>query len=786
MEAAGGMVYRTVGRYDMALIALFFLCGILASAILLPGRAVLLGSLLLSAGLVFINRRNTVRLKWALLLVVFLMGMLLYGIASGGEGSLEPVEGKKAVFECLIIDEPVQRGGGMQYTAETHYVQYQGKSYNFRERIFIRTTGGHTFGFGDTIRVEGQCDTLDGIRNPGDFDYGLYYRSKGIRRVLTAYDTMLLKQDSAGSLRTMLYLSREKVEDMIYSALPQEEASILVWIITGDKSEIDEETKAAYTKTGLSHILSVSGLHVGFLMLLVSQLLMPFKLEKGIKSAVSLLIVVYYVLLIGAPLPAVRALIMLCVLMAGTAAGRSYDLLASVSFAAVAILLFKPMSIHDPGFMISFAAMYSIALLYPTIYSLLRRAPGAIRGSAALSFSVWLGLAPVLTYYFNYISVISLVLNIAAIPLSFLITIAGFCGILAGIISKAAAMYIFSVDYYLVSLLTFITKKASELPLAGFQLPSLPIYMYLLFYLGVALLYAFFQKDLVRIYISRFLVGYMLLAAVLLMFYNLPSKELKMVFLDVGQGDSCCIITPDRRAVLVDGGGSSGKGEYYYDVGGKITLPALLHQGIWSIDTVIVSHMHDDHMEGLLKVIEAYPVNNLIIPRVSAGKADVSPSRDALLELCSRKGIKIHRLGQGDRLSLGRGVSIDFLLPGEAADPDENQNSLVGRLSYGSFSALLTGDMGSSLEEKLSQGLIRSSVLKVPHHGSGGSSSVGFLKEAAPQVSIVSVGRNNFGHPSPAAMERLVEASSLVYRTDRSGAVTVTTDGHKLKVWTVK
>lgn len=786
MVTAGGMANRTVGRYDMALIAFFLLFGILTSAILLPGRMVLLGSLILSAGLVYLNRRSAVRLKWVLLFVVFLTGMLLYSTASRSQGSLEPLEGKNAVFECTIIDEPVQRGGGMQYTAETCYVQYQGKRYNFKERIFLRTMGRHAFSFGDTVMAEGQCDRLDGIRNPGDFDYRLYYRSKGVRRVLTAEDTALLKTDSAGRLRTMLYLSRVKMEEMIYSALPREEASILVGIITGDKSDIDEETRAAYTRTGLSHILSVSGLHVGFLVLLVSQLLKPFKPEKRIKSAVSLLIVVYYVLLIGAPLPAVRALIMLCVLMAGKAAGRSYDLLASVSFAAIVILLFKPMSIHDPGFMISFGAMYSIALLYPTVYSLLRRMSGAIRGPAALSLSVWLGLAPVLAYYFNYISVISLALNIAAIPLSFLITTAGFCGVIAGILSKTAAVYIFSVDYYLVGLLTFITKKATELPFAGFQLPSLPIYMYLLYYLGVALLYASLQKGRVRVYMGRFLMGYMLLAAVIVLVYNLPSKELKMLFLDVGQGDSCCIITPDRKTVLLDGGGSSGKGEYYYDVGGKITLQALLHQGIWSIDTVIVSHMHDDHMEGLLKVIEAYPVKNIIIPRVSAGKADVSPGRDALLELCDRKGIRIYRLGKGDRLSLGRDVSMDFLLPGEAADPDENQNSLVGRLTYKSFSALLTGDIGSSLEEKLPKGLIRSSVLKVPHHGSGGSSSIVFLEEVAPRISIVSVGRNNFGHPSPDAMKRLATESGLIYRTDMSGAVTVTTDGHKLKVRTVK
>jgi len=786
METATGMAHRTVGRYDMALAALFFLCGILASAVLMPNRVVLLGSLVLSAGLVFVNRRKALSLKWVLLLVVFLTGMLLYETASGAEGGLAYIEGKNAVFECIIIDEPVQRGRELQYTAETCYVEQQGKRYNFRERIFIRTMGRQTFSFGDAVRVEGQCAGLEGVRNPGDFDYRLYYRSKGIERVLTAERTTLLRTDSAGKLRTMLYFSRRKVEDLINYALPQEEASILVGIITGKKSDIDEETKASFTRVGLSHILSVSGLHVGFLMLLVNQLLMPFSLGKGVKSAISLLLVLYYILLIGAPLPAVRALIMLCVLTAGNAAGRNYDLLASVSFAAVVILLFKPMSIHDPGFMISFGAMYSIALLYPTLYSLLKLIPGAIRSSTALSFSVWLGLAPVLAYYFNYISVISLVINIAVIPLSFLITVAGFCGVFAGILSKTAAVYIFSVDYYLIDLLIFITRKASELPFAGFRLPNLPIYMYILYYLGVALLYAFLQKSFIRVYIRRFLMGYLLLAAVLILFYNLPSKELRMVFLDVGQGDSCCIIMPDRRVVLIDGGGSSGKGEYYYDIGGKITLPALLHQGIWSIDTVIVSHMHDDHMEGLLKVIDAYPVKNLIIPKVSAKTVDISPRRNALLELCSRKGIKVYRLGKGDRVSFGRDIRIDFLLPGEAADPDENQNSLVGLLSYGSFRSLLTGDIGRINEEKLPSGMIRSSVLKIPHHGSGGSSSEGFLKETAPKVSIISVGRNNFGHPSPDTMKRLGEAGGLIYRTDMSGAVTVITDGNKLKVMTVK
>jgi competence protein ComEC len=191
-------------------------------------------------------------------------------------------------------------------------------------------------------------------------------------------------------------------------------------------------------------------------------------------------------------------------------------------------------------------------------------------------------------------------------------------------------------------------------------------------------------------------------------------------------------------------------------------------------------------MEGLLKVIEVYPVKNLIVPGVSSDTGDISPNTEALLELCRRKGVDVYRLGKGDNISLGREVRIDFLHPGKEAKADENQNSLVGVLSYGNFKALLTGDIGMETEAKLASGTIASSVLKVPHHGSAGSSSVSFLKSIDPKVSIISVGKNNYGHPSAEALKRLEDSGSLIYRTDEAGGVIVTTDGESIKVKTVR
>ncbi len=760
--------------------ALFF--GVLFASVVFPSIPIILCSLFLVLSLMFLNRKNKTNFKAAIAVLFFVIGVLDYSLIFGIESRLDIFDGKKAAYECLIIDSSTEKGSYVQYTAKSIRAVSGGRYYNFSEKVFLRINKETKFKFGDIIAFEGECSDISQARNPGGFNYRLYYKNRGINKVIKSDRGVLIRENSAGLFRTMLYISREKVRQTIRNALPEEEAAILVGIITGDKTDIDEYTRDAYMKTGLSHILSVSGLHVGFLMLLLTYVLMPFKLEKKLQGFIILLAVTYYVLLIGAPLPSLRALIMLAVLTAGKGLRRKYDLISSASFAGILILLFKPLAIHDPGFMISFGAIFSIAILYKPFYDMLKHIPPAIRGAAALSLASWLGLSPVLVYYFNYISVISIFTNIIAIPLSLIITIVSFTGVFTGIVSNILALYIFSVDYYAIGLFNFLIRKASELPLSGFHIPTLPFHFYFLYYGGVALWVAFTKINYIRVYIRRFELAYILSVVVAISVYNLPAKELKMVFFDVGQGDSCCITTPNRRTVLIDGGGSSQKGDYYYDIGGKITLPALMHQGIWRIDTIIVSHLHDDHIEGLLKVMEVYTAKNLILPKVSGSADNVSGHGDAILDICNKKGIKVYKLGKGDYIDLGSGISIDFIFPGGEASSDENENSLVGILNYKSFYALFTGDIGKDAELALAGRIPKSDVLKVPHHGSGRSSSKEFLKAVQPRVSVISVGRNNYGHPSAETLERLNECGSLVYRTDENGAVIVTTNGESMKV----
>jgi competence protein ComEC len=253
------------GRYDMACLALSFLCGVLAASLILPGVVIMLGSFLLSAAALVINRKRRTSLKAAFMLVVFLSGMLDYSLAVSSGSELVLAGAEPMAYECVIRGNPVDKGAFLQYTAKCTALLHGGKRYNFHETVFLKIDKTEPFEFGDKVSVTGISTEINGRRNPGDFDYRLYYKSKGINRVITADGAQLLEKDSAGIFSRLLYLSKEKVKSIINQALPSEEAAILTGIIIGDKGDIDEDTRDAYMKTGLSHILSVSGLHVVYL-----------------------------------------------------------------------------------------------------------------------------------------------------------------------------------------------------------------------------------------------------------------------------------------------------------------------------------------------------------------------------------------------------------------------------------------------------------------------------------------------------------------------------------------
>jgi competence protein ComEC len=740
---------------------------------------------------IFINRHKPTSLIAPLLVLIFLTGFLLYNFTATRSSRLQSFAGEAVVVQGVVCSEPVETDYGYKLQLKDIYFINNNKTFNSNERLQLYIGKEDKLKFGDKIKASVQLEPIAKLRNFGDFNFEKYYKSKNI--YLKAYPLELTKlaENAGGYIPTLLYRCNERIRTVIFSAMPSTEAALLYGILTGSKSDIDDEVMEVFSLTGLAHILSVSGLHIGFLVMLLNFILKPFKLSKKLHGGITFSAALFYILLIGAPVPAVRALLMLTVLLAGGILGRQYNLITSASFAAVLQLLYNPLIIHDPSFIISYACIYSIGFLQKPLSNALRFMPGLIRSSFALSIAVWIGITPVLVYYFNYVSVINILLNLLAVPIAFVITLAGFVAVVLGILLPPVAIFVFAASYYMIKLLYFISEKSLLLPMTGFNVPSLGMHIYLIYYSAVLMLVEDFwslkRLRFKRNYITALGIG----LCVAIALYLIPSSYLRIYFVDVGQGDCSVIKTPDNKVIVVDGGGSSDWQKSTYDLGKKLTVPAILHLGVWSVDTVIVSHIHDDHLAGLLPVLESFRVKQVVLPasdRYGEGEF-TSEKYNRLIQLCKEKNIPIKYLKEGSRITAS-GITLDILAPRmpyiEGTTSDINNNSLVFKLSYKSFDGIFTGDIQREAEETLLELDIECDMLKVAHHGSPYSSIQEFISKADPEVSIISVGKNNYGHPSKEVIDRLKSVESRVYRTDMSGAVMLATNGQNIKIRTVR
>lgn len=742
--------------------------------------------------LAFINRNNKVILIIPLLVIAMIFGAFGYYQADGKQSSLIKFAGKAITLQGIVAEDPIPTSFGSKLLLKDVYFIQNNKMYKCAEKVQVYIGKEEKLHFGDQLKFIAEIEPIANKRNFGEFDFLKYYKSKSIYVKAYSVGITKLAADKGGLFATLMHGCNTKIKNTIFSALPQTEAALLYGILTGSKSDIDQDVMQVFSQTGLAHILSVSGLHIGFLVLLLTYLLKPLKLNKQLHSIIIFVVVLLYILLIGAPVPAVRALLMLAVMLLGTVLGKKYDLNASASFATTLLLVYNPLLIHDPSFIISFACIYSISFLHQPINNAIHFMPRLIRSSLALSLAVWIGITPILVYYFNYVSIINILLNVLAVPIVFLITLTGFVAVVVGIILQPLSIFIFATSYYLIKILYYISEKSLLLPFAGYNIPSLGWYINLIYYLGVLMLIEDFWKNkslnFKRRYMGLAVVGICLAAIINIM----PSTALKIYYLDVGQGDSSVIRTPNHKTIVVDGGGSSEWEKGSYDIGKKITVPALQHLGIWQIDTVIVTHIHDDHLGGVISILERYKVRQLMLPASDKyGEGEfTSANFEKLKNICKDKKIPIAYLKSNSSIMVSKNLVLKVLAPKEPfiqyTDSDVNNNSVVFKLIYKEFDALFTGDIQQETEMSLLDKDIKCDVLKIAHHGSPYSSTEDFIELAEPKLSIISVGRNNYGHPSKEIIERLIESGSQVYRTDLSGAVMLSTNGRSIKIHTVR
>lgn len=490
-----------------------------------------------------------------------------------------------------------------------------------------------------------------------------------------------------------------------------------------------------------------------------------------------------YSALAGFSASVVRATIMTVVGLTAYLVDRRKNFYNALALAAFFWLLLNPADVFAAGFQMSFTAALSIYYLYPLGDKLLFF---ITRGKDIfiVPLIAQLGLLPLLIYHFGLFSPWSILANIPVVFVVGIIVLLGFIVLLIqSILWPVAEMLLLSMGMLVEMINAFLTLVA-RLPAAALfvRLPRLwEIILYYVILVAVRETAAGNLKiSLKTKRLITFFIVLLFTAAVFASFVP-NSGQLKVVFLDVGQGDSTLIMTPNGRNILVDAAGGGYNG---FDVGRDKLVPALQRLGIRKIDLFINSHPDRDHLDGIFAVAEVIPVKKVVLPKLSRKDA---LEYQQLLGLLEQRNISYSNLMQGDIINISPAISMDVLSP-PALVPDDwevNDQSLVILLKYKEERILFTGDIQQKAIGYLTAGVsdIEADIIKVPHHGSAGSFTAEFYEEVDPDVAVISVGRNNsFGHPSPAVMKYFQQKGIESYRTDQNGATIITSDGLNLKI----
>ncbi len=682
--------------------------------------------------------------------------------------------------------------------------------------------------YGDRVELPARLYGLRNFQNPGSFDRVSFLHRQGIHLTGTTQATAVRRLPGRRGNRFLaaVWSAREWAERRADRLMgPQSSNAALVKaMVLGDGAYLDRTLGQAFQRTGTYHALVVSGSHVSLLAAFCLMLFRLLRVGRAFSALLTLLLMIGLALLVGAQAPVIRATVMIALYLAGRHYYRERRALNIIAAAALAMLLWDPRDLFDPSFQLSFLCVALIAgIAMPILEGTLepyRRAtrdlanvdrdmhleprlaqtriewrmaaerlplpprPGlfvvawTMRGLlwtaelAVVSLSVQIGLTLPMAVYFHRISWSGLSANLFAAPLLALVVPVGFLAVLTGwsVLGRALSV--------LVRAFVAIVQWHARLDWLEVRVPLPPAWLAAGFAAALAVL-----AVTLHLRRFRFPAALALLAAVALLTVHpfAPRTDpgrLELTAIDIGQGDSLFLALPDGRTILLDAGAARG-----FDLGEEVVSPYLWSRSIRRLDVVALSHAHADHLGGLPALLDNFPVGELWV-----GVNPPSAEYQALLEAARRRGVPVRRLAAGDVRTLGP-VTFEVLWPPCDYTPlreASNDDSLVLIAGYGARRFLLAGDIERRSEFRLAREghLPPVDVLKVPHHGSRTSTTNTLLDATHPWLAVISAGFDNpYRHPHPDVLARLAERHVAVWRTDRDGLITISTDGRRVTVF---
>ena len=664
--------------------------------------------------------------------------------------------------------------------------------------------------YGDKIFITGEFQEPQGMRNEGGFNYKEYLKSLNIYGSVKAKNIKVIEQNKGNIFMNFTYKISDEIKENIEEFMGEKYSGLLLGLLLGDSSKIDENIEENFKITSLTHILAVSGAQVSYIIVAMYSLL---KRKIGIQKTRVVIIasLIFYTALTGFSPSIVRAGIMGIILMISGLVFRKNDIINSIAISLFFMLVYNPFLLENVGLQLSYLGTIGIIGFNKTIILILKNIQirnrkwkykinrklilliSKIKEILAVTMSASLAVVPVMIYHFNLFGTYFLITNLLASIIIGPITLLGTLLVIISFISINIAKILSYILKFLIDILLFISSF-SKLPISKIYIPTPTITFIIIIYLSLIIslfIYKVFHErnpntTILRVRNLLALVKYkfkqnrnyiikriVIINIVIFLCIIFIPRDLKINFVDVGQGDSTFIITPKNKTILIDGGGSNTGS---FDVGENTLLPYILDKGYNKIDLMIISHFDSDHVGGLLTILEEIKVEKVLI----AKQEEQSENYKRFLNIVKEKNIPVIVGKRGDKINIEKDLYLDILFP-ESEQIEENvinNNSLVFNIHYNNFSMLFTGDIEEIAEKRIieitNKSRLKADIIKIPHHGSKTSSTRELLEIVLPKIALIGVGKDNlFGHPSSETIDKLDELEIKTYRTDINGEIMI-------------
>lgn len=756
----------------LACAALSFAGAAAAAHYLLPGGALLwcaggLALLCLPAALLL---RETARLRSLIICIFAALGLCWYSAYTAIY--VEPaagLAGSELSVTARVLDYPVRDEG---YASVELRIEQEGLP---RVKTAVYDYEGLMPELRPGDLAEFPLEFISALERYGEETD--IYSSRGI--LLRAYlggEAENVRRDWRSFLSFPMELSN-LVRGAVEELFPEDVRPFMLGLLIGDTSGLydDFELDNALSVAGIRHVVAVSGMHLSFLYAVLVALF-----GKRRASMVGVPVIVLFTFVAGCTASVVRACVMLLLVMLAPLLRREADGLTSLCAGLLILLIANPLSIAAAGLQLSFAAMAGIILLTPRVYArldaLFRRGDKKRRPNAALSF-VMASLSssvgsmafttPVVALLFGYVSLVSPLTNILTLWAVSIAFTGGYAAVLTGLVFAPLGTAIGWSTAWFARYVAFAAEFLASLPYSAvYTVDRLVSWWLVLVYAEFGLAWLFRDRKRGFRALAPTVCSVLTLVFVIATAWNQSRSESSVTVLDVGQGQ-CVAAVHGEHAALIDCGGLSA-----WDNAGDTASEYLLSEGRRGIDALVLTHLHADHANGVQRLLSRIDVGTLYLPY---GADDEDGLLEGILESAARHGTSVEYVRGGDLDVEFGALRLRLFEPIEAGD--ENERGVIALASAGEFDALVMGDVNTAVERSLVERaqLPDVELLVVGHHGSKYSTSFELLETARAETAVISVGWNNYGHPTYEAIRRLEICGLEIYRTDEDGTVTVRT-----------